>query len=150
MQYRTSTGMPKLRRRAAAAPAFSLQTAVRQHSIFSRAWGPLLQVYSVAGAKSLPAWLSEKKARAAKKDPQYSRRVELLQDLGFPAACQRLKLSPDGQYLFATGTHPPRVPPPPPPGARSTSCSPVVQTRLCSAYRPCRCLLHLRPDCCTS
>ena len=32
-----------------------------------------------------------------------------MQDLGFPGACQRLKLSPDGNFLFASGTHPPRV-----------------------------------------
>ena len=38
-----------------------------------------------------------------------SRRIELIQDLGFPAAAHRLKLSPDGQFLFATGTHAPRV-----------------------------------------
>ncbi len=69
------------------------------------------QVYSVAGAKALPAWLSEKKARAAKRDPDYARRIELVQDLGFPGACQRLKLSPDGSFLFASGTHPPRVRP---------------------------------------
>ncbi len=32
-----------------------------------------------------------------------------MQDLEFPAACQRLKLTPDGDYLFATGIHAPRV-----------------------------------------
>lgn len=37
------------------------------------------------------------------------RRIELIQDLEFPAACHRLKLTPDGEYLFATGIHPPRV-----------------------------------------
>jgi len=37
------------------------------------------------------------------------RRIELVQDLEFPAACNRLKLTPDGQYLFASGTHAPRV-----------------------------------------
>ena len=37
------------------------------------------------------------------------RRIEIIQDLEFPAACHRLKLSPDGQFLVATGTHPPRV-----------------------------------------
>lgn len=37
------------------------------------------------------------------------RRIELVQDLEFPAACHRLKLTPDGEYLFATGIHPPRV-----------------------------------------
>ena len=34
-----------------------------------------------------------------------------MQDLEFPAACHRLKLTPDGQYLFASGTHAPRVTP---------------------------------------
>ena len=38
-----------------------------------------------------------------------SRRIELIQDLEFPAACHRLKLSPDGNFLFASGTHAPRV-----------------------------------------
>ena len=37
------------------------------------------------------------------------RRIELVQDLEFPAACHRLKLTLDGEYLFATGIHPPRV-----------------------------------------
>ena len=36
-------------------------------------------------------------------------RIELVQDLEFPAACHRLKLTPDGEYLFATGIHAPRV-----------------------------------------
>lgn len=35
--------------------------------------------------------------------------MELLQDFHFPAACQRLRPSRDGRYLFATGTHAPRV-----------------------------------------
>ena len=32
-----------------------------------------------------------------------------MQDLEFPAACHRLKLTPDGEFLFATGIHAPRV-----------------------------------------
>ncbi len=32
-----------------------------------------------------------------------------MQDLEFPAACHRLKPTPDGQYLFATGIHAPRL-----------------------------------------
>lgn len=35
--------------------------------------------------------------------------MELIQDFEFPAACQRIKATPDGQYIFATGYHPPRV-----------------------------------------
>jgi ribosome biogenesis protein ENP2 len=37
------------------------------------------------------------------------RQVELVQDLEFPAACHRMKATPDGQYLFATGIHAPRL-----------------------------------------
>ena len=70
----------------------------------------LVQVYTVSGGKSVPAWLSDKKKRSLKKDEAYRRRIELVQDLDFPEACQRLRASPDGQYLFATGIHPPRVP----------------------------------------
>jgi hypothetical protein len=37
------------------------------------------------------------------------RRLEVLQDLQFPSACQRIKITPDQQYVFATGYHPPMV-----------------------------------------
>lgn len=33
------------------------------------------------------------------------------QDFEFPAACQRIKVTPDGQYIFASGYHPPQVRP---------------------------------------
>ena len=32
-----------------------------------------------------------------------------MQDLEFPAACHRIKATPDGQFLIATGTHAPRM-----------------------------------------
>ena len=31
------------------------------------------------------------------------------QDFEFPAGCQRIKVTPDGQYIFASGYHPPQV-----------------------------------------
>lgn len=64
-------------------------------------------MYNVTASKTLPAWLSEAKKRALRKDDEFRRRVELLQDFSFPAACQRIKATPDGQFLFATGYHPP-------------------------------------------
>jgi ribosome biogenesis protein ENP2 len=66
-------------------------------------------VYHVTSGKALPAWLSEAKKRALRRDEEYRRRLELLQSFGFPSACQRLKATPDGQYIFATGYHPPMV-----------------------------------------
>ena len=69
-----------------------------------------LQVYTVSGGKNIPAWLSDKKKKALRKDEEYRRRIELLQDFEFPAGCQKMKITPDGQYIFASGYHPPQVP----------------------------------------
>jgi len=57
------------------------------------------------------------------------RRIELVQDLDFPAACNRLKLTPDGQYLFASGTHAPRVRP----SRRPRRLVPVCRRHACAA-----------------
>ncbi len=38
-----------------------------------------VKVYNVAGGKSLPEWLSEKKRAALRKDEEFRRRVELIQ-----------------------------------------------------------------------
>ena len=57
--------------------------------------------------KLLPSHIKNNTTSPTQK--KHSRRIELVQDLGFPAAAHRLKLSPDGQFLFATGTHAPRV-----------------------------------------
>lgn len=67
------------------------------------------QVYSVAGGKSIPSWVSDAKKKSLRKDEEYRKRIELIQDFEFPAACQRIKATSDGQYIFATGYHPPRV-----------------------------------------
>ena len=37
------------------------------------------QVYNVAGGRSLPEWLSEKKREALRKDEEFRRRIELIQ-----------------------------------------------------------------------
>lgn len=130
----------------------------------------------MSGGKNIPAWLSDKKKKALRKDEEYRRRIELiqvcgccwrlldecrawppwpkacvqmlriclayrwpavtpcclwcrpacppdhclthlptlhppahLQDFEFPAGCQRIKVTPDGQYIFASGYHPPQV-----------------------------------------
>jgi hypothetical protein len=68
-----------------------------------------LQVYTVSGGKNIPAWLSDKKKKALRKDEEYRRRIELIQDFEFPAGCQKIKVTPDGQYIFASGYHPPQV-----------------------------------------
>jgi|APGre2960657423_1045063.scaffolds.fasta_scaffold72027_3 hypothetical protein len=48
-----------------------------------------VKVYNVAGGKSLPEWLSEKKREALRKDEQFRRRVELIQARGHaPGGCR--------------------------------------------------------------
>ncbi len=37
------------------------------------------QVYNVAGGKSLPEWLTDKKREALRKDEEFRRRIELIQ-----------------------------------------------------------------------
>ncbi len=69
----------------------------------------MLQVYCISSGKTLPQWLTEKKKRSLKKDDDYRRRLELLQDLHFPTAAQRMKITPDGEYVFVSGIHPPQV-----------------------------------------
>jgi ribosome biogenesis protein ENP2 len=82
-----------------------------------------LQVYTVSGGKNVPAWLSDKKKKALRKDEEYRRRIELIQDFEFPAGCQRIKITPDGQYIFASGYHPPQVPPLPPAARHCSSAA---------------------------
>lgn len=72
---------------------------------------PPPQVYTVSGGKNIPAWLSDKKKKALRKDEEYRRRIELIQDFEFPAGCQRIKVTPDGQHIFASGYHPPQARP---------------------------------------
>ena len=93
-------------------------------------------MYNVSAGRTVPQWLSESKKRSLRKDEEYRqafgqmmtlqnvvqasysrvlwylhcrRRLELIQDFEFPAASHRLKATPDGQYIYASGIHPPRV-----------------------------------------
>ena len=70
---------------------------------------PLFLTPRTTDSPSLFLCLQNNPKKKKKKKKKLSRRIELVQDLGFPAAAHRLKLSPDGQFLFATGTHAPRV-----------------------------------------
>jgi hypothetical protein len=75
-------------------------------------------VYNVTSGKSAPEWLKEGKKKSLKKNDDYRRRLELVQDFEMPAACQRIKITPDGQYMFASGVHPPQV------GGRAAAAGP--------------------------
>ena len=71
--------------------------------------GSGVSVYPLAASGALPQWLSDAARRALKRDAAHRRRVELIQDFGFPSGCASLALSGSGRYIVATGTYPPRV-----------------------------------------
>jgi len=69
-----------------------------------------VKVYNVTAGKNLPSWLTDKRRRhSLSKDQTFGKHVELIQDFAFPSACHRIKYSRDGQYVFASGVHAPRV-----------------------------------------
>uniref|UniRef100_H2YS54 Nucleolar protein 10 n=1 Tax=Ciona savignyi TaxID=51511 RepID=H2YS54_CIOSA len=69
-----------------------------------------IKIYNLSCGKSLPEFISDKKKRSLQKnDVDLRRRIELIQDFGMPTVSNTVKMSPDGQYIFATGTYKPRV-----------------------------------------
>jgi ribosome biogenesis protein ENP2 len=44
-----------------------------------------------------------------KKNEEYINRIEIIQDFEFPVSAGCIKVSPDGNYLFASGIYPPRL-----------------------------------------
>ncbi|KAL6504932.1 hypothetical protein OROHE_023690 [Orobanche hederae] len=69
-----------------------------------------VKMYTVtAHNSSLATWLPPKKLRALRKNPDYLQRVDLIQDLRFETATSRIKVTPDGEYLIASGIYPPQV-----------------------------------------
>ena len=69
-----------------------------------------VRVYEIASQKHNPSWAIEKKkpSRKLRKQEDYQRRIELVQDLEFPTAAQKAKISEDGEYLIVSGSHPPQ------------------------------------------
>ena len=61
-----------------------------------------VKVYQVTGGKQVPKWLSETNKRKLRKDADYQRRIELVQDLEFSTASSRVRLSGDGNFLAVT------------------------------------------------
>ena len=68
-----------------------------------------VKIYNLTTGKTLPQWQSDKQRQSMKKDEAYRRRVELMQDFHFNTASRRVKMSPDGRFVAATGVYPPTV-----------------------------------------
>lgn len=55
-------------------------------------------------------WLTDRRKRSQLMKKVDSRRqIELIQDFDMPGVCTSIRMSPDQQYILATGTYKPRV-----------------------------------------
>lgn len=69
-----------------------------------------VKIYNLSAGKALPDWISDKKRREAqRKKADVSRRIELIQDFDMPSVATSIEMTPDGQYILATGTYKPRI-----------------------------------------
>lgn len=68
-----------------------------------------VKIYSLSGQQNPATWLPPKKLKSLRKDKGYLQRVELIQDLRFETATTKIKATPDGEYLIASGIYPPQV-----------------------------------------
>ncbi|KAM0842099.1 hypothetical protein ACQ4PT_058582 [Festuca glaucescens] len=68
-----------------------------------------VKLYSVTGKNYVAPWVLAKKKRSLRKDAEYQRRLELIHDLRFETATTRIKVTPDGQYVIASGIYPPQM-----------------------------------------
>ncbi|KAJ2905631.1 Ribosome biogenesis protein ENP2 [Zalerion maritima] len=69
-------------------------------------------VYTISGASTarpLPDWLTRRRKRSLKDDPEFAHRVELLQDFEFEEASTAIRVSEDGNWVMSTGTYKPQI-----------------------------------------
>ncbi|XP_061387412.1 nucleolar protein 10 [Musca vetustissima] len=69
-----------------------------------------VKIYNLSAGKSVPEWLTDRRKRSQLMKKVDSRRqIELIQDFDMPGVCTSIRMSPDNQYILATGTYKPRV-----------------------------------------
>ncbi|KAH8393543.1 hypothetical protein KR200_004544 [Drosophila serrata] len=69
-----------------------------------------VKIYNLSAGKSVPDWLTDRRKRSQlKKKVDSQRQIELIQDFDMPGVCTSIRMSPDHQYILATGTYKPRV-----------------------------------------
>ncbi|KAI8818545.1 WD40-repeat-containing domain protein [Fimicolochytrium jonesii] len=70
-----------------------------------------VKIYSVTSAarSAIPDWLQRRNAKSLKKDEEWRRRIELIQDFEFPEASLKIKPTRDGNYIVATGVYQPQM-----------------------------------------
>ncbi|XP_024523152.1 nucleolar protein 10 [Selaginella moellendorffii] len=68
-----------------------------------------VKVYSITGQRAVASWQKTARRKSRRKDEEFLRRVELIQDLKFSAAATRMKVTPDQECIIASGVYPPQV-----------------------------------------
>ncbi|KAK6989829.1 nucleolar protein 10 [Biomphalaria glabrata] len=68
-----------------------------------------VKIYNLSAGKALPEWLTDRQKRKLQhKDDDVRRRLELIQDFEMPCVSNCVKVSPDEQFICASGTYKPR------------------------------------------
>ncbi|KAG5142412.1 hypothetical protein JHK82_018107 [Glycine max] len=70
-----------------------------------------VKMYTIASQQpSLASWLpSNKKQNSHRNVKSYTQNLQLLEDLRFATAATKIKATPDGEYIIASGIYPPQV-----------------------------------------
>ncbi|KAH7641874.1 nucleolar protein 10-like protein [Dermatophagoides farinae] len=69
-----------------------------------------IKTYNLSQGKTIPEWLSDRKRRLLlKKNVDLRRRIQLIQDFDMPIVSNTVNISPDGQYIIASGVYKPRI-----------------------------------------
>lgn len=70
-----------------------------------------VDIYTITSQqRSIPSWISDKNKKVPRRVKQKDHdKVSLLQDLWFETSTSKIKATPDGEYLIASGIYPPQV-----------------------------------------
>ncbi|CAA7391883.1 unnamed protein product [Spirodela intermedia] len=68
-----------------------------------------VKVYCITGHRYGATPIPTSKLKSLKKDEEFKRRLDVIHDLKFETATSRIKVTPDGEYVIASGIYPPAV-----------------------------------------
>ncbi|XP_027358064.1 nucleolar protein 10 isoform X2 [Abrus precatorius] len=69
-----------------------------------------VKMYTIASQQpSVASWLSSKKKKSHRNVKSYTQNLQLLEDLRFATAATKIKATPDGEYIIASGIYPSQV-----------------------------------------
>uniref|UniRef100_A0A1D1XHZ7 Nucleolar protein 10 n=1 Tax=Anthurium amnicola TaxID=1678845 RepID=A0A1D1XHZ7_9ARAE len=68
-----------------------------------------VKIYCITGHRYGDSPIPTKKLKSLRQDEEFKRRLDVIQDLKFETATSRIKVTPDGGYVIASGIYPPQV-----------------------------------------